>query len=258
MEVEELEIYLSCPTDVEGIIDALAWKVCDHEERRRFVAIRTGEGTLVADVRQYAMLRRKQDAEYEELHVIIECMNETQKGFLATSDKQKLMSGAPEKNREKFCQEIKDLDDRISAEEVELLDKKKEMRELVQERRRTKVEGWRDTDAAEGEVAQKAAFRSQNSEAEVGYSNVPEAEVSWHGGRPEFCWQFISAPQKKRVVAQNESGETQDYVSAPPFLKHRDQSLEEEDDVTLEELGFIASAVREPRRAEHMCDKNCR
>ena len=36
------------------------------------------------------------------------------------------------------------------------------MRELLKERRTTKVEGWRGTDAAEGDVTQKAASGSQS------------------------------------------------------------------------------------------------
>ena len=56
------------------------------------------------------------------------------------------------------------LDDRISAEEVALLEKKQAMKELLKERRRTEVEGWRDTATAEGGVAQKAAAGSQSSE----------------------------------------------------------------------------------------------
>ena len=64
------------------------------------------------------MLRGRQDAEYQELHEIIEYMKETQKGPLAAMErKQELMSGAPDKLREEFSQEIQDLDDRISAEE---------------------------------------------------------------------------------------------------------------------------------------------
>ena len=42
-EVEKLETNLSCPADVEGVIDVLAWKACDREGRRRYVAIRTRE-----------------------------------------------------------------------------------------------------------------------------------------------------------------------------------------------------------------------
>ena len=34
----DLEAYLSCPTDVEGIINLLAWKACDHRGRKRFVS----------------------------------------------------------------------------------------------------------------------------------------------------------------------------------------------------------------------------
>ena len=123
----------------------------------------------MADVRQCAMLRRMHDAAFQDLLEIIEFLNEMQKGLMVTMErKHKLMSGAPEKCREKFS---KDLVDRISAEEVELLEKKV-MREMLTERRRTKVKGWRDTDAAEGGVTQKAASGSQSSKAEVGYSDV--------------------------------------------------------------------------------------
>ena len=41
VEVEDLETYLLSPTNVEGIIDVLAWKACDHEGRRRFVPVGT-------------------------------------------------------------------------------------------------------------------------------------------------------------------------------------------------------------------------
>ena len=130
------------------------------------------------------------------------------------------MSGAPENLRAKLFQEIRVLDDRISAEEVELLEKKKEeeeMRELWSQRRRTKVEGWRDTDA-EGEVTERAASGSQSSKAEVGHSNVPEAVASWKcTGRNQMSAGYVKAqPQKKRAVARTESAETQDNVTAPP------------------------------------------
>ena len=114
VEVEVLETHLSCPTDVEGVIGVLAWKACDHEGRRR--AMRTREGTLVANVGQYAMLRGRQDAEYLELHEIIEYINEKRWRLLVTIErKQKLMSGASETFREHLFQEIRDVDDRISA-----------------------------------------------------------------------------------------------------------------------------------------------
>ena len=55
------------------------------------------------------------------------------------------MSGALEDLREKVSQEIRGLDERISVEEVELLGKKQAMKELLKERRKTKVEEWTDT-----------------------------------------------------------------------------------------------------------------
>ena len=78
VKVGELETYLLCPTDVESIIDGLAWKACDHEGRKRFVSVRTKERILVANVRPHAMLRRRQGEEYQELHEIIEYINEKQ------------------------------------------------------------------------------------------------------------------------------------------------------------------------------------
>ena len=68
------------------------------------------------------------------------------------------------------------MDDRISAEEVELLEKKKEMRELSKERRRTKVEGWRDTDAAEVKL-----LRRQHLGLKAPNRRLAEPEVSWKG-----------------------------------------------------------------------------
>ena len=59
--------------------------------------------------------------------------------------------------REKFCPEIRVSDDKISAEELDLLEKKQAMEELLNERRNTEVEAWRDTVVTGGEVAQMAA-----------------------------------------------------------------------------------------------------
>ena len=47
------------------------------------------------------------------------------------------------KFREKFCPEIRVSDDKISAEELDLLEKKKAMEELLKERRNTEVEEWK-------------------------------------------------------------------------------------------------------------------
>ena len=43
-----------------------------------------------------------------------------------------------------MCQDIRVWDHRISAEEVELLWKKQAKKELLKERKNTKVEEWRD------------------------------------------------------------------------------------------------------------------
>ena len=58
--------------------------------------------------------------------------------------------------RERLCQDIGVLDDKISAEEMDLLEKKQAMDELLKERRGTDVEVWRDTVVAGSEVAQMA------------------------------------------------------------------------------------------------------
>ena len=109
-----------------------------------FVSVRKKKGTLVANVRQYAMLREREDEEYHELHEVIEYMNERQEKLLFTMErKQKLVGEVPEL-RDFICQEIRVLDDRISAE-VDLLEKKQAMEELWKERRSIEVEEWRDT-----------------------------------------------------------------------------------------------------------------
>ena len=63
-------------TDPEGIIGVLARSACDHEGHRRCGAVRRKKTTLMAHVKQYALMRAKQDDEYQELHEVIICMNE--------------------------------------------------------------------------------------------------------------------------------------------------------------------------------------
>ena len=38
VKVGELEAHLLCPTEVEGVLDLLAWKACDHRGHRKFVS----------------------------------------------------------------------------------------------------------------------------------------------------------------------------------------------------------------------------
>ena len=64
---------------------------------------------------------------------------------------------------------------------------------------------------------------------------------------------FVSgdgASQKKRkAVIRKESSETKDYVSR--------EDMEVESDKSLEVMGNVPSAVGEPLRVKHMCDKKC-
>ena len=57
--------------------------------------------------------------------------------------KQKLMSGALEDLRATKFQDIRVWDERISAEEIDLLETKQAMKEFLKERRKTKVQEWR-------------------------------------------------------------------------------------------------------------------
>ena len=54
------------------LFDVLAWNACDHERRRRVVDENIGSGT---NVKQYAMMRAKQDEQHQKLHRIIENEN---------------------------------------------------------------------------------------------------------------------------------------------------------------------------------------
>ena len=72
-------------------------------------------------------------------------------------------------------------------------------------------------------------------------------------GRARSLLDYIKAPpQKRRAVARKESAETQGVcttVNHLDQLKHLEQSLEEEDNMTVEDLRLIQSAVRGPRWA---------
>ena len=97
--------------------------------------------------------------------------------------------------REKLHHDMMVLDDRIWAEEVEPREKKQAMKELLKERRRTEVEGWRDANG------------SQSFEAEVDHFEV--SEVVLHRSQESF------GPRRRKgeAVVRKESAETQDCVS---------------------------------------------
>ena len=73
------------------------------------------------------------------------------------------------------------MDERISAEEVDLLEKKLAMAGLLKERSRTEVEEWKGAVATESGVAQKVAAGFRSSEAE-GDHFTPDAG----GSSPEI------------------------------------------------------------------------
>ena len=86
--------------------------VCDHEGRRRFVAVDREKTTLVAKMEQCATMRARQEEECQEVREVIKYMKERQGKPLATTErKQKLMSEAPEDIRE-ILQENRDLDEK--------------------------------------------------------------------------------------------------------------------------------------------------
>ena len=78
-------------------VDVLAKNTFGQEGRRRFVFVKGNEGNLVADARQYTIMRPRTEKDYQGLQEIVECMNVKQKGLLTSMGrKQKLMSGAQE------------------------------------------------------------------------------------------------------------------------------------------------------------------
>ena len=87
-------------------------------------------------------MRAKQDEECQQLHEAIEYTNERQRQLLAMMERKQK---SPENLWRMIFQEIRVLDERISAEDFDLLEKKQAMKGLLKERRCTEVEEWRDT-----------------------------------------------------------------------------------------------------------------
>ena len=111
VEMEELETYISGPTDNEGIIGVFAWCACDHEQRTKF-AVKRKKTTLVTNVKQYEVMRAMQDEEYQELHKIIKYKNERQEKLLAMMEREAL------EDLLKKILEIWDFDERLPLEET--------------------------------------------------------------------------------------------------------------------------------------------
>ena len=89
-------------------------------------------------------MRATQNEVHQELCEVIEYMNERQEKLMSTMERKKKLMGL----------------------EVELLEKKQATKDLLKERRRTKVEGCRDTLASEDGILQKEATGSRSFEAE--------------------------------------------------------------------------------------------
>ena len=92
---------------------------------------------------------------------------------------------------------------------------------------------------------QELGSRSSKAEvkAEVDHSEVSDMVVhrkDSEEGR-NFVGHVEALPHKKE--------------SAPSVMSHIDQNMESEEDKNLEELGFVPSAVSEPRWALHIFDK---
>ena len=67
-------------------------------------------------------------------------MNERQGKLLAMMERQQKLTGeGPENLRNKILQEIRDPDERISVEEIDLREKKQVMKEMLKERKSTEV-----------------------------------------------------------------------------------------------------------------------
>ena len=125
-------------------------------------------------------MRARMESDYQELQVIVEHMDMKQEALLATMErKQKLMGGAQEDPREKLFKEVRILDDRISVEEAEVHDDRAETEELLKERKRTKADELRASDAVRSDVARRAASGVQSSKTEVGLSDVSRVDVDW-------------------------------------------------------------------------------
>ena len=74
--VKKLQTYMKGNRQTLKVLSASSPGARDREGHSSCVAMKTKEATLVANVKHYAMMRAIQDEEYQELHEIIECMNE--------------------------------------------------------------------------------------------------------------------------------------------------------------------------------------
>ena len=106
-------------------------------------------------------MRAVQEEECRELQQAIEYRHDRHKRLTSMMERKQKLMGEILEFREKLCQRVRVLDDKISAEEWDLLEKKQAMEELL---KKGEVPKWRrgDTVVAEGGVTQKAAAGSRS------------------------------------------------------------------------------------------------
>ena len=171
----------------------------------------------MANAKRCAMMRAKHEEAYQELHEAIKFMNERQGKLLVTMKRtQKLMSEAPEALRGKMLQEIRDSDERISGEEIALLEKKQVMQEMWKERRSTEFGGRRDTVVVGIGVTWMAVAcsRSSKTEGHLLLSEVGVLQKDMEEDQRSF-WSRQGAAAEKKSSGAGRVAETRLCLSTP-------------------------------------------
>ena len=112
-----------------------------------------------------------------------------------------LLREAPEDPSKAFLQEIRELDERISKEEMELLEKKQNLEEMMKEKRNAKVEEGREELTAKSDVTQMAVNGSRISDSEAELLSADVEDRSLTEDLP-----VISHRRQWRLSAHNEVG----------------------------------------------------
>ena len=122
---------------------------------------------LVANMKQCTMIRARQEEECKNSVRFPKNMNERHGKLLAKMErKQNLMSKAPEDLRKKMFQEVRDLDEKISGEEIGLLEKNQILDKKQIQRRSAETDEGRDPVVAGSGVTRRAVAGSRSFERE--------------------------------------------------------------------------------------------
>ena len=99
-------------------------------------------------------------------------------------------------------------------------------------------------------VILEAASAVRSSKVEVGHSDLLEVDVDWKGTREnEGSVCSVEDSQKRTTVMRKNP--------LSLGITCLGQDMGEDDSKSLEEMSFVPSAVGQPPRVEHMCDKKC-